>query len=261
MKNMPNAITKASGAKKEPILINSYPIGTRILCENAIFSRRESTINIQLLKAIPILLLFAFTSSCGSVQKDRTSRLHQERRFKLSIDFEKPDYQVLNDAIFLATNEARKFESQRPVQRNQKLEQAASSYAKRQAKGNFLAHIDPTGGPKTPDDRVRVFKGKNPYVSENLATTAGYPIDSGEPVYVDEANRLSREPDGPKIARHTYLSFAREVVQQWLDSPGHRKNLLSPDALELGCGTYIFFQNKIPSFVSVQNFQSFEPLK
>ena len=200
--------------------------------------------------------------SCSqTVSVDTTSPLHLERRFHLAIDFAKPDYKLLNEAIFLATNEARKSESQPEVARNKKLGQAASRYAKRQANGNFLAHIDPTGGPKTPDDRVRVFKGKNPYVSENLATTAGYPIASGEPVYVDSANRLSREPDGPKIARHSYRSFARDVVQQWLNSPGHRKNLLSPDALELGCGTYIFFQNKIPSFVSVQNFQSFEKLK
>ncbi len=208
------------------------------------------------------LLLLALLSSCSrGVHKDYGSPLYQDKRFRLAIDFVKPDYELLNEAIYLATNEARKSESRSELKRNKKLGQAAARYAQRQAVGNFLAHIDPTGGPKTPDDRVRVLSAINPYVSENLASTTGYPIGSGELVYSDPSGGFSRKRGGPKIAPHTYRSFARDVVQQWLDSPGHRKNILSPDALELGCGTYIFFQNKIPSFVSVQNFQLFERLR
>jgi uncharacterized protein YkwD len=49
-----------------------------------------------------------------------------------------------------------------------------------------------------------------------------------------------------------------------MNSPEHKKNILAPDALQLGCGTY-FFQdpqfNDMPTFMATQNFQWYEKIK
>jgi hypothetical protein len=49
-----------------------------------------------------------------------------------------------------------------------------------------------------------------------------------------------------------------------MNSPGHRKNILSKDALQLGCGAAFFLTtefNDMPTFYIVQNFQCFEPVQ
>ena len=217
----------------------------------------------NMLGRFTIFFVILSLSSCAKrhVKIDHENPIHTERRFNVAIDFKKTNYPLLVDAIHHATNEARKEHGLSALRKNTTLMKAARRYAKRQAKGHFLAHIDPSGGPKTPDDRARVFGGKNPHVSENLAITAGYPIESGEPIYIASDGSYTRKVGGEKIPPHTYRSFARDVVEQWLNSPGHRKNLLDSQALELGCGVYILYQGQIPSFVSVQNFQVFEKLR
>ena len=46
-----------------------------------------------------------------------------------------------------------------------------------------------------------------------------------------------------------------------MNSPGHRQNVLSTSAVELGCGASFFWQNGFPAFKAVQNFQFFEPVR
>jgi hypothetical protein len=48
------------------------------------------------------------------------------------------------------------------------------------------------------------------------------------------------------------LSLAREVVQQWMASEGHRKNILNPVYRYLGCGAELY---KDPSFYGMARFK------
>ena len=38
---------------------------------------------------------------------------------------------------------------------------------------------------------------------------------------------------------HTEESLANEIVEGWMNSPGHRKNILTPDFEKLGVGVSI----------------------
>ncbi|MCF3651294.1 CAP domain-containing protein [Synoicihabitans lomoniglobus] len=42
---------------------------------------------------------------------------------------------------------------------------------------------------------------------------------------------------GEEVPWPTYEEAARRIVQQWMDSPGHRNNLLNPEVRRLACGT------------------------
>ena len=80
-------------------------------------------------------------------------------------------------------------------------------------------------------------------------------------VIIDEKNTFfSCTPNGKAIQNHTYISLAKYVVDLWMNSEGHRKNILNPNALQLGCGNF-FYREKgvnIPKFMSTQNFQLYE---
>ena len=91
-----------------------------------------------------------------------------------------------------------------PVRQNPKLTAAARAYAKTLTGYRALSH---TADGTTPSDRVAAAGYRYCQVGENLATildTRGF--TAGE--------------------------YAKRAVQGWENSPGHRKNMLDPDAMD-----------------------------
>ena len=130
----------------------------------------------------------------------------------------------------------------------------------------FFNHAHPTNKKiENPKDRVLAVGGKNPNVSENIAriTPLKIPIDQTSVVIVDATQYLyAHKSGGEAIPMHTYHSYGKIVVQAWLDSPGHRKNLLHKDANAIGCAnTLIDRSGGVPTLISVQLFQHEEELR
>lgn len=203
-------------------------------------------------------------SACGRRVVDSAALEASSPTFARPIDFAAPDYDALAAAIEHLANEERRRADVAPLDSHRLLRKVSRRYAQRMVDKGFLAHEDPTDAElRTPTQRVAAQGAQNASISENIADVPGFPVASGEPFYVrDRANFvITRTPDGPPIEPHTYASFAATVVEGWMNSPGHRRNLLSPDAREQGIGAQMYLQNGIPAFVVVQKFQLFEPLR
>lgn len=181
------------------------------------------------------------------------------------IDFAAVDAERMDRAIRDATNRARGKQGLPPLRGQPLLTKAAQAHARRMTAGRFFSHTDPGDpGARTPTDRALAAGIKNPKIAENIALRAA--IQHGQadgPVYVRDlaAGRFSRSPGGPLIPPHTYASFAAAIVQQWMDSPGHRRNILAPEALEIGCAVDFVVHDHFPSFNAVQAFQWYEPVE
>lgn len=186
--------------------------------------------------------------------------------FQERLDFQALDYPLLNAAVFFATNEARLRQGMKALPWAPELERSAWNHAKRMCEKDFFEHEDPFDPRrKEPSDRGRLAGIANPSLAENIADTFGLDYD-GTPVYTLDAEKAyySKKPNGPVIPPHTYQSFARDVVDQWMHSPAHRDILLSPDAVALGCGVYYYLARDphlMPSFKAVQNFQWYNPIQ
>jgi uncharacterized protein YkwD len=111
------------------------------------------------------------------------------------------DLDRVRAALVEATNAARREAQLPPVTRTARLDAAAQEYADRMRAANFYGHEDPQGG--TPRQRVEALGYHPRVVAENLAR--GF--------YTPE-----------------------QVIERWLDSSGHRANLLSPLVREVGFG-------------------------
>jgi uncharacterized protein YkwD len=77
------------------------------------------------------------------------------------------------------------------------------------------------------------------FVGENIIMEYGYRYEQGREVFDithDGKPSISYAPDGEPLPNHTYHSFAKRIVQRWMDSPAHRENILSPHAKFLGSG-------------------------
>lgn len=186
--------------------------------------------------------------------------------FGQPIDFAHIDYPLLHAAIFFATNETRVKNNRRPPDFALELERAAYLHSKDMAEQNFFSHENPhSKRRRTTEQRARLAGIANPLIAENIATHFGIQYRAGTPVYPIDRKRgtFSYDPNGPLIPPHTYLSFAEAIVAQWMDSPPHRANILSRDALQLGCGAYFYrdagFHN-MPTFKATQNLQLFKKI-
>ena len=106
-----------------------------------------------------------------------------------------------------AVNKQREIRGLRPLEFNPELLHVAREYSRRMADERFFDHVDPAG--LTVRDRLRTAGLKWRILGENLAFTRGY------------------------------VNPVASAMRGWMDSPGHRKNILEPDFRESAVGAWI----------------------
>jgi uncharacterized protein YkwD len=177
------------------------------------------------------------------------------------IDIVQPDYALLDAAIFHLTNQARAEQNFPPFRYFNALHKAAQLHSTLMIDLDFCAHYNSIDTYYYfPLDRVREFDKAIPLISENIAE---YPLIKSTPVYCPEKqqngswifyNCKTRQVLQP----YSYLEFAAIVVNKWMESPPHRKNILSEDYQYLGCAARFsknpYKNRKLPFARLTQNF-------
>jgi hypothetical protein len=136
-----------------------------------------------------------------------------------------PDLPTTEAAIVEITNAFRKDSALQQVKQNPALTAAARAFAEYLARTETFAH-DADG--RNPAERAKAQGYSYCLVAENLAMN------------LDSRGFESRQ-------------LAREVVEGWKESPGHRKNLLLAEATDIGVAV-VRAEHKHPKFLSVQLF-------
>ncbi len=135
------------------------------------------------------------------------------------------DIATVETEIVQMTNDFRGKHKLGDVRPNAELASAARAYAAYLAKSGAFSH---TADGREAGDRVTSAGYEWCQVGENLALNA----DSGG---------------------FAALDLARKAVEGWINSPGHRANMLAPYATEIGVGV-AKAPDKDPKFISVQLF-------
>lgn len=221
---------------------------------------RLKSIFLYLIFSCPFLLMAAE----NSIYKNYSHLNYRKtQEFQNIIDLKNINYQILNASIFFRTNEIRVKYGLNVLAYHKSLELSASMHARDMCSGGFFSHINPTKSDrKNPSDRFRLCGITNPMAAENIANSFAIKYKSNSKVYIidKEAMLYSYSPEGKPIEPHSYISFADRLLEQWLNSKGHRENILRATAIELGCAAVFFRENElaIPKFMCVQNFQLYE---
>jgi len=163
------------------------------------------------------------------------AKLPQARQV-IDADAINPD--LLDAAVFHETNRRRQQQRLPALKYDEKARAAARTQSRDMAKGAFVDHENPDPTKKTMKDRANLAGLRPRVLAENVASTFGRRYKSGQPFYSREENGrkiYSSQPNGPQIPMHTYLSFAEALVDSWMKSPGHRKNILHSEVEYLGC--------------------------
>ena len=155
------------------------------------------------------------------------------------IDFANYDRGLMAAAIFHETNRVRQQLHLRPFQHLPKLDEAADLQANISALLPNFSHENPMPDLRDASDRVRSVGLKGGQVGENIALTMaldGENKNASIGIRSEGVRRVFFDPQtGRELAPRTYAAFATEVVQQWMNSPHHRANIVCQNAEYLGC--------------------------
>jgi uncharacterized protein YkwD len=170
------------------------------------------------------------------------------------IDMKRIDYALLHAAIVYATNVERARQGVPPLKHSPALERAAWGHSIDMVKSNFFSHESPTPGRRTMVQRLAREGVVNARSAENIAYSFGIEYEAGRGVFSPQQNGgyFSYEYRGTPIENHTYLGLARAALKGWMNSPGHRKNILNPGYAYMGAGA-AHYRN--PGFHNMDNFK------
>jgi uncharacterized protein YkwD len=155
------------------------------------------------------------------------------------IDFDRFDPSLMSTAIFHETNRVRQQLGLRPFSHLPKLDAAADLKAAVGVVQDELVHENPLPMTATPAERVRAVGLHFRQVAENISRLGVFDLPSGVTQVgvrqrggrTDYFHPETRQPVGLR----TYGAFAQAVVQSWMNSPGHRANIVNPALVSLGC--------------------------
>lgn len=171
------------------------------------------------------------------------------------------DPTLLRAAVFHETNRRRAEHDLPPLTFNAQLEQAAQEHAADMARHRYVEHENPRDPERRwPMDRVRLTGYVPRSVSENVAKVFRVRYEPGRNYYRYERGGktvFSYQPQGEPIPAHSYASFARFLLDEWMNSPGHRENILRQGSEQLGVGVeFDFRRNDLDEAYAAQVFGS-----
>lgn len=137
--------------------------------------------------------------------------------------------------IYKYTNDARTTNGLSHLRLNKDISKVARLHSYNMAENNFFKHVNPDG--ESPTDRGNVLG-----VSCVKHYEGYYTMGLGENIH--------KIPKGHSYIKNQFKQNAQFIVDGWMDSPGHRKNILNDKYEQIGIGVRIFNSN----VYSTQNF-------
>ena len=163
------------------------------------------------------------------------------------------DMTLLNAAIFFETNRQRVLQGLKEFKHSPALEKAAYEHSLDMVKYNFFSHTSPVRGKNSMVQRLALVGISNAFSAENIADNYSMNHPAGVSYSIGSDGYYYQ---GKKITNRTYLQMAQVFVTQWMNSPGHRRNILSPSTIYLGCGAAPSGSGLKLRFKATQNFSS-----
>lgn len=164
-----------------------------------------------------IILSFSFTRGANPYCNYSDKQFLDLPAFHQEIDISNVDAALIEAGVFFLTNSYRSSKKIAPLQYQENLSDAAYLHSEQMQMHHFFDHTNRKNKALfTLDKRVEYVNYLNySYLAENIFLG-----------YVD-----LRKPG-------TYKELCEFIVQNFIESQGHKENLLAKEAKELGCGIY-----------------------
>jgi uncharacterized protein YkwD len=146
---------------------------------------------------------------------------------------------LMSTAIFHETNRVRGQLGLPAFTHLPELDEAADLKAAVGVVQRELVHENPLPSTATPADRVRAVGLDFREVAENIARLGVFDLPGGSTQVAvrqrDGRTEFLHPGTNRLVANQSYAAFAAAVVRSWMNSPGHRANIVNPRLTSLGC--------------------------
>lgn len=116
------------------------------------------------------------------------------------------------------------------------LVRAAEAHSRWMVSARDLSHRSTVSGRSTPVERIRAAGVRIRAGSENIGYVLRYQIDGAPFRILDAASCSFATYSGQPLPVHSYATLARQVVTAWMNSPGHRRNILDRKVSKVATG-------------------------
>jgi len=155
------------------------------------------------------------------------------------LDPNQVDEDLLEDLIYTEVNKIRSGNGLQPLEKDKVLLFAASNQNLFQLRNNQLSHIQKKKGFETVRDRVNYYGGKGyTMLGENLIYE-GFLVKTSK-------NKIQ------EVITPTYQALSETIVRNWMNSEGHRENILNPNFTLVG--TAVHFRSSNHAIYATQVF-------
>ena len=171
------------------------------------------------------------------------------------IDLNSFDRDLMEAAIFYATNETREKKKRKTFQFSSVLLKSSRGHSEAMREKKFFDHVNRKDRKvRTLTKRIIRAGGGFTGFAENIARVNIYKLGKKGTYFVNEKGDKVNSKGKP-LQTKTYKELAQDVVDKWMHSSGHRKNILANHSF-LGCGTteIIYSKDDIPEILITQNF-------
>ncbi|MEO1563870.1 MAG: CAP domain-containing protein [Pseudomonadota bacterium] len=156
----------------------------------------------------------------------------------------------INQALFSRvivewTNYYRCKAGQQPVRRVDSLTRAASTHSKNMARYQILSHETPARGAQTIKKRVNKASRRSKRYSENISQYFAYQTGRSR-FLIKDMSQCYFTQGGERVSVHTYASLGEITVNDWINSPAHRRNSLNGYYNKSGAGVGVAFTDQRP---------------
>jgi hypothetical protein len=188
--------------------------------------KKANSYRMQYFLILPITFIFfsvSFSQNSWDLEdysKWNHTNFRQNQIFNQPFSSSTPDYLLLDAVLFYMTNEERYKVGIAPMEYHKLLEVAAYNHSLKMATNSFFSHQNPIDGSRySTTDRGKLAGISNPSFAENIA-------------YNFPGNGSS------------YIQVASKLMTQWMNSSGHKENILSTNGRQMAAGTY-YYDKKI----------------
>tara|TARA_Y100000991_G_C21858894_1_gene300018 strand:+ start:150 stop:782 length:633 start_codon:yes stop_codon:yes gene_type:complete len=188
-----------------------------------------------------------------------TADFLSDENLKNRIDLLNFDFHFLNAAVFHLTNIERSHADLPLFGFYENLYKSAAIHSESMIEYDYFDHVNYIQKKwRTPNDRIFYFDKSYRSLAENILENNLLEHEGDVLKYrtVKNSDGTLRYLDlnGQEIKYGTYLSIAKRLVLQWMNSPPHRANILDDNMSLLGCSCAID-ETKVPVMIRcTQNF-------
>lgn len=181
------------------------------------------------------------------------------------VDLIKPDYDLLNAAVFHAVNEQSEKAGRTPFKYSYELQSAALFHSQQMMEHKFFSHKNSKDTAYlNPTRRVRRNGGYFVFIGENIAriSAMNYGRDKFSVYKQDDLYKYYHPNGKEEIEADTYANLARRAVVELHKGSDNKANFLFKKFEYLGCGAAVvsnpYRTRKLPVVYFTQNFGGYK---